>query len=205
VDCTKRHTAETFEVGELPDELRHTGYDSVDLAAFAYQGCSTRFEQFLGADESTVMRAIVSWVWFRPSKKAWDQGARWYRCDVVGGGADSTSYVALPTTASGMLAGQQVADQWMACVSGASVQGAPRVPCSEKHNWRAVTTIKVGDPGDPYPGDHAVEETTRAYCSSSVGAWLGYPPDYDFGYTWFHESEWDAGNRRSVCWAATTA
>ena len=204
VDCAKRHTAETFEVGELPDDLRHAAYDSADLDAFAYQSCSGRFEQFLGADESTVMRTIVSWVWFRPSKKAWDEGARWFRCDVVGGGAGSTSYVPLPTTASGMLAGQQVADEWMACVSGASVQGAPRVPCSEKHNWRAVTTIKVGDPGDPYPGDRAVEETTRAYCSSSVGAWLGYPPDYDFGYTWFHKTEWDAGNRRSVCWAATT-
>ena len=46
--------------------------------------------------------------------------------------------------------------------------------------------------------------TTRDYCSKSVGAWLGYPVDYDYGYTWFHEPEWDAGNRRSVCWAKTS-
>ena len=45
--------------------------------------------------------------------------------------------------------------------------------------------------------------TTRDFCSDSVGAWLNYPVDYDFGYTWFHEAEWEAGNRRSVCWAKT--
>ena len=33
---------------------------------------------------------------------------------------------------------------------------------------------------------------------------VGYPVDYDYGFTWFHESEWIAGNRRSVCWAKTS-
>lgn len=205
VDCTERHTAETFAAGDLPDDLKDAAYDSPALGAYAYQTCSAKFQQFLGGDESTVMRTIVSWVWFRPSQKAWEKGARWYRCDVVGGGAESASYVALPDTADGLLAERPPSDEWMACVNGTTVQGAPKIPCSEKHNWRAVTTIKVGDPGDPYPGDKAVEATTRDYCSSSVGAWLGYPDDYDFGYTWFHKAEWDAGNRRSVCWAATTA
>src|SRR3954447_26238288 len=102
VDCADRHTAETFAVGQLPEELKDSAYDAQELVAYAYQTCSAEFEEFLGGDESTVMRAVVSWVWFRPSKKAWDKGARWYRCDVVGGGAQSTSYVALPTTAAGL-------------------------------------------------------------------------------------------------------
>ena len=34
---------------------------------------------------------------------------------------------------------------------------------------------------------------------------MNYPVDYEFGYTWFHEAEWKAGNRRSVCWARTIA
>jgi len=205
VDCSRKHTAETFEVGELPDELQDADYDSDELGAFAYQTCSSKLQEFLGADESTVMRSIVSWAWFRPSEKAWDDGARWYRCDVVGGGEESKSFALLPRTAAGMLAQGAVNDDWMVCVNGASVQSAPKIPCSKKHNWRAVTTIKVGGPDLTYPGDEAVEKTTRDYCSQSVGAWLGYPKDYDFGYTWFHEGEWKAGNRRSVCWAATTA
>jgi hypothetical protein len=205
VDCADEHTAETFAVGPLPQQLGDVDYDAQELGAFAYQTCSQKFQKFLGADESTVMRTIVSWAWFRPSEKAWGKGARWYRCDIVGGGEESKTYAALPTTAAGLLADQPTDDAWMVCVNGASVQAAPKIPCTAKHNWRAVTTIKVGDPQDPYPGDRLVEVTTRDYCSRSVGAWLGYPPDYDYGYTWFHEGEWKAGNRRSVCWASTTA
>jgi hypothetical protein len=61
----------------------------------------------------------------------------------------------------------------------------------------------LGAQGDAYPGDRAVQSRTRDFCSKSVGAWLDYPVDYDFGYSWFHQPEWDAGNRRSVCWART--
>ena len=204
VDCESRHTAETFAVGELPADLHDVDYESEELGAFAYETCSERFESFLGADESLVMRTVMSWAWFRPSEAAWEAGARWYRCDVVGGGPQSKRFVELPTTARGLLEGKPK-DKWLVCVNGDSVQSAPKIPCTEPHVWRAVTTIKLGQPEDPFPGDRLVEVTTRDYCSDSVGAWLGYPPEYDFGYTWFHEAEWKAGNRRSVCWAKTSA
>jgi hypothetical protein len=204
VGCDEPHTAETYAVGELPSELEDAAYDDARLGEVAYETCAARFQEFLGADESTVMRSVVSWAWFRPSEKAWDEGARWYRCDAVGGGEQSSELLDLPAGADGLLAGKPD-DQWMVCVNGASVQTAEKIPCTEKHNWRAVTTIKAGDAGDPYPGDRAVQQTTREYCSSSVAAWLGYPAEYDFGFTWFHQPEWDAGNRRSICWAATAA
>jgi hypothetical protein len=203
VDCAEPHTAQTYEVGELPTDLHDAAYDDSRLSGFAYRTCSAAFMTFLEADESTVMRTVMSWAWFRPSEQAWEEGARWYRCDLVGGGEQSDAYVELPADAAGMLEGLP-ADRWMACVSGASVPGTPRTPCSEKHDWRAVTTIKVGEPEDPYPGDQLVEVNTRTYCQTSVGAWLEYPVSYDFAYTWFHEAEWEAGNRRSVCWAKTT-
>ena len=92
----------------------------------------------------------------------------------------------------------------MVCAQGATVSGSVKVPCTEKHDWRAVTTIVARRAsGDTYPGDRAVQARTRDFCSKSVGAWLDYPVDYDFGYSWFHEAEWKAGNRRSVCWART--
>jgi hypothetical protein len=89
------------------------------------------------------------------------------------------------------------------CASGETVSGSVKVPCTETHDWRAVTTISLGDAKDAYPGDRLAEVKTRDFCSKSVGAWLTYPVDYEFGYTWFHEAEWNAGNRRSVCWAKT--
>ncbi len=202
VPCTEPHTAETYAVGQVPDALTDVEYDDDGLGAWAYDKCSTTFMDFLGADESLVMRTVVSWAWFRPSKVAWDDGARWYRCDVVGGGEQSKEYVDLPTTAKGLLTGLP-SDRWMVCADGATVSGSVKVPCLSPHSWRAVSTIKLGDDDADYPGDKVVEAKTRDFCSDQVGAYLGYPVDYDFGYTWFHEAEWQAGNRRSVCWAKT--
>ena len=205
VDCREKHTAETYAVGPLPSRLDQAAYDDPDLGAFAYERCSRAFMKFLGADESLAMRTLLSWAWFRPSESAWEKGARWYRCDLVGGSEGATTFVTLPETARGLMSTGVPDDEWMACVNGESVPGAPRIPCSEEHTWRAATTIKVGADQDPYPGDRLVEVTSRDFCDDSVSAWLGYPPTYKFAYTWFHEAEWETGNRRSICWAWTAA
>jgi hypothetical protein len=202
VDCTQRHTAETFAVGDFPDEVAGDDPDDPALGAFVFDTCERKFAKFLGGNESLVMRATVTWAWFRPSADAWEEGARWWRCDVVGGGEQSTALVDLPETAEGILLGVPD-DRWMVCVDGPTVANSVKIPCSEKHNWRAVTTIVLGKADDAYPGDRLVAIRTRDFCSESVGAWLNYPVDYDYGYTWFHEAEWKAGNRRSICWART--
>jgi hypothetical protein len=201
VDCAKRHTAETFAVGTFPD---HVG-DEIDdpaLGAHVFEVCERKFRKFLGGNESLVMRAMVTWAWFRPTEEQWDEGARWWRCDVVGGGEESTELVNLPESAAGLLLGRPD-DRWMVCVNGPSIAEAAKIPCSRKHTWRAVTTIVLGEEKDPYPGDRLVEVRTRDYCSDSVGAWHNSPVDYDFGFTWYHAAVWKAGNRRSICWART--
>ncbi|UMG92901.1 septum formation family protein [Nocardioides sp. TF02-7] len=203
VPCTERHTAETFAVGELPDELDDAAYDDQAVGRYAYETCSTRFAEFVGADESLVLRTMVSWAWFRPSEKAWDEGARWYRCDIVGGNGASETYRPLPQTAKGLLAGRP-ADKWMVCAAGRTVTEGDKVPCSQPHDWRAATTIKLGEPDDAYPGDQVVASRTKSFCSTSIEAWLNYPARFEFAYTHFHRAEWEAGNRRSVCWARTS-
>lgn len=203
VECSQKHTAETYAVGDLPAELDDASYDSQDLATFAYETCTTQLREFLGTDESVAMRSVVNWAWFRPSEKAWEDGARWYRCDAVGGGEETDGLVPLPASAEGLLSGRPD-DRWMVCAQGVSVDGSVKIPCSRPHDWRAVTTIKLGEADDPYPGDRVSEVQTRNFCSRSVLAWLNYPAQYDYGYTHFHEAEWAVGNRRSVCWAKTT-
>lgn len=203
VDCSEEHTAETFAVGSFPPGVAaEANIEAPALGRYIYGTCNKRFQTFLGGDESSAMRSTLTWAWFRPSEEAWDKGARWYRCDVVGGGEQSDELVNLPKTTEGLLSGRPD-DAWMTCVNGETVAGAKKIPCSEPHNWRAVTTIKLGDDDDPYPGDAKVEARTRTFCADSVRAWMNYPVDYDFGYTWFHASEWEAGNRRSICWART--
>jgi hypothetical protein len=202
VACTARHTAETFSVGTFPADLAEDDPDDRALGAYVYERCQGGFQKFLGGDESLVLRSTMTWAWFRPTKEAWSQGAHWFRCDVVGGGEQSKSFVTLPKTAKGLLLGKPD-DRWLVCVDGPDVTGSVKIPCSTKHTWRAVTTISVGKDTDDYPGDRVVEVRTRDFCSRSVAAWLNYPIDYDYGYTWFHEAEWKAGNRRSICWAKT--
>jgi hypothetical protein len=202
VPCDQPHTAQTYAVGRLPAQFADASYADGEMAAFAYRTCSQKFIDFTGADESLAMRTILSWAWFRPSQDAWDAGARWYRCDVIGGGDQTRTYVDLPAETKGLLLGRPK-DEWMVCAEGATVSGAVKVPCSDTHDWRAVTTIVLGSQSDDYPGDRIAQSRTRDFCSKSVGAWLDYPVDYDFGYSWFHEAEWAAGNRRSVCWART--
>ena len=204
VDCGEEHTAETFAVGTFPAQLTRNGeFDNPQLGAYIYETCTKRFRAFLGGEESTVMRSLLTWAWFRPSEDAWEKGARWYRCDVVSGSEDSEALRALPKTAKGLLLGRPD-DAWMTCAVGEQVAGSQKVPCSQSHDWRAVTTIKVGrDDERKYPGDRLVEVRTRDFCSDSVGAWMNYPVDYEFGYTYFRKAEWSAGNRRSICWART--
>jgi len=158
--------------------------------------------EFLGVDESLSMRLYLSWGCFRPSESGWDEGARWHRCDLVGGPSDAKAYADLPATAKGLFRARPP-EQWLTCAQGPTALGAKRVHCGDKHDSRAATTIKLGEPKVPYPEDRVAEVQSRDHCSDSVGAWTNYPIGFEFGYTWVHEAEWQAGNRLAICRART--
>jgi hypothetical protein len=201
VACSAPHTAQTFAVGTLPASTGKS-YSGAGHGRWVYPRCAAAFEKFLSVDESMALRVQLSWAWFRPSERGWSKGARWYRCDLVGGSAQATTYHDLPAKAQGLFRARPP-EQWLTCARGSTVLKGKKVSCSAPHDWRAVTTIKLGEAGDSYPGDRLVEVRSRDFCSDSVGAWMNYPVGYSFAYTWFHEAEWKAGNRRSVCWART--
>ncbi len=202
VDCTRRHTAQTFLVGSFDAAAtKDTAYDDEALGAQVARTCGPRFRRFTGATDSLALRTIVTWAWWRPSEEAWKEGARWFRCDVV---ARSTSdeLAPLPRTAKGLLLGIPDA-RWMVCADGAKVADAPRVACTEEHTWRAVSAVSIGKKRDPWPGSRLVEVRSRDFCSDWVGAWTNYSLDYQFAYTWFGKDDWASGNRLTVCWART--
>jgi hypothetical protein len=202
VACTARHTAETFAVGTFPAALAEEGRTDPALGRYVYDRCQGRLQTFLGANQTLLLRSTLTWAWFRAPKAVWDGGKHTWRCDVVGTASGTKDLQPLPRTAKGVLLGRPD-DRWMVCVDGPTVSGSTKIPCSRPHTWRAVTTIVLGKKADPYPGDRLAEVRTRDFCSDSVGAWMNYPVDYDYGYTTFHAAEWKAGNRRSICWART--
>jgi hypothetical protein len=201
VSCADPHTAVTFASGTLPFGTGQA-YSDARHNKFVFTTCQKAFADYIGADESLALRVRLSWSWFRPSERGWTDGARWYRCDLVGGpvGANHLDY--LPRNARDLL-GTGDPDTWLACSDGLTVAKGTKVPCTEPHTWRAVTTIKLGGPDDSYPGDEVVEARTRSYCQESVRSWLHYPSDYEYGFTWFKADRWAEGNRRSICWART--
>lgn len=201
VACKQPHTAQTFLVGTLPASTG-SSYDDTRQGAYVYRTCTPAFARFLGADDSLAMRVQLSWGWFGPSEKGWKKGARWFRCDVLGGPTGAHTLKALPTVTKGLFQGRP-SDAWLTCARGATFARSVKLSCAAPHDWRAIGTIKLGGPNDPYPGDRISEVRSRDYCSDAVGAWLNYTPDYEYGYTYFHKAEWQAGNRRSICWAGT--
>lgn len=206
VACSSPHDAQTYYAAAVPEGLAETGYRSRKVEAAAATTCGALFPEHLGTDISTAMRSLLTWRVFWPPEDAWSDGARWFGCDVVGGPRQpaATDLVPLPETTAGLLSDDRARERWLACVSGPSVAEGSKVPCTRGHDWRAVTTIKVGEPTDAYPGDNEIVAMTEDFCGSSVKAWLNYPEDFDFAYTWFGRGAWEGGNRRSVCWAKTT-
>lgn len=202
VPCTRPHTAQTIKVGRFPTSVG-SDYQAARVGAYAYRICAPAFESYLGATDSLVLRIQLSWAWFGPTQAAWNRGARWFRCDAVGAPPDQTSMTDIPTDLRNLLIGFPP-DRWLTCATGAMFSTRSEVSCAQPHTWRAITAIKLGQPNDPYPGDHISEIRANNYCSDAVLAYFNYANTYEFGYTVFHAAEWKAGNRRAVCWAKTT-
>ena len=183
VDCNDEHTAETFAVGLLPVASRTSTTTTRTSAGSCSRRCGKAYQTFLGADESLVdahrcQLGVVPPV----GEGVGGKGARWYRCDVVGGGTGAASYA--PCRAPRRAASAAGPTRTGRCARGRHGGRLREDPCSEKHDWRAVTTIKLGQAKEPYPGDRIGEIADRQYCSDSVGAWLNYPAttyEYEYG------------------------
>ena len=203
VDCGEEHTAKTYAVGSIPAELttrsttpRSWGVRVQGLLCEVHEVRRGRREPRDAHDPDLgVVPSVAS--------RRGTRGRGGIRCDVVGGGDQTKELVDLPSNLKGLLLRPD--DEWLVCAQGPTVDGSVKVPCSVRARLAGRLDDQARrDRRTPTPATRVSEVTTRDYCSKSVGAWLNYPVDYDFGYTWFHEPEWNAGNRRSVCWAKTS-
>ena len=68
VDCSAKHTAETFTVGTFPADLVQDDPDDPALGGYVFDRCQRRFQSFLGGDVSLVLRSTMTWAWFRPQQ-----------------------------------------------------------------------------------------------------------------------------------------
>lgn len=203
VSCRKHHTSETYAVGSL-DSVVDGHLLAVDSARVRRQvstTCPRQLATYLGGSVRDLRLSMVRPVWFTPSVEESDQGQRWYRCDAVAI-AGPSSLLSLSGRLKGVLGSDRADDYAMCSTAEPGASGFRRVPCVEKHAWRALSTVPVTPARHgAYPGVADAKAAGRTTCRDAAKDAADDALDYQWGYEWPTAQEWDSGQTYGICWA----
>ncbi len=153
--CASPHTAVTFDAGPLDTVVdgHLLAVDSERVQAGVAERCPAALGDFVGGGPDALRLSMLRSVWFTPSLEEADQGASWYRCDVVAlAGAEQLADLTPPMR--GVLGTEAGRERYGMC--GTAEPGTPdfsRVLCSAEHTWRAVQVVDLAcGPGRPRRG-----------------------------------------------------
>jgi hypothetical protein len=201
VDCASSHTSETFFVGTLSTDVdgHLLAVDSARVQRQSARACPARLPEYVGGSADDLRLSMLRAVWFTPSVEESDAGADWLRCDVVlVGGAEKLS------AWSGLLKGRLEKDDPAIAMCGTAAPGSAgfeRVPCSDKHTWKAIEVVDL--PGDDYPGETVVKDAGQDQCKQAGQDASDDALDYKWSYEWPTEDQWNAGQNYGRCWVPT--
>ena len=208
VDCAERHTAETYAVGDLPDDLRRRRRRRPEVAAWAYRTCSTKLAGVprrrrepgdAQRRELGVVPALAEGV--GPGRAVVPlRRRRRRRAEPLPGRAADDGARAAGT------GGAEKRDRWMVCADGPSVDACAQGALHPRARPGARSArSRSGEPADAYPGDAAVEGPPRTSAPTYVGGVAGLPRRVRLRLHLVPRTpSGTRGNRRSVCWARTT-
>ncbi len=205
VPCPQKHTARTFAVGDL-DTLVAGHLISVDsdrVQAQVASACPEAFGRFVGGSVEARRLSMLRPVWFTPSLEQSDDGANWYRCDVVAL-AEDERLAPLVGRLRGILDRPEAAAHYGMC--GTAEPGTPafrRVICSSQHTWRALSTVDL--PGRRYPGVEKVRSAGQQPCTDAANEVADDPLHFRWGYEWPTREQWAAGQHYGLCWGETNS
>lgn len=197
VACRKKHTAQTYFVGRLRLETPAGGTRRVDSDAAQRQArdtCTSRLPRHLGVAPGELRLKMAQAVWFTPSPKHAEAGARWFRCDVVAVAAPRRLLL-LPRQTKGWGDAPVLA---MCATAAPGTKAFRRVGCGATHAWLAVATVDIT--GKRLPAQAVIAERMESTCRDAARSRAADPLDF----TWSQESptkeQWDAGRRYGICW-----
>jgi hypothetical protein len=199
VPCRAGHTSQSFAVGRLTTEVggHLVAVDSPRVQRQVRTACPRRLAPFLGASTERLRLSMLRAVWFTPTVEASDQGADWFRCDVIAVAGDQR-LAPLTGTLKGALHGD--ADDYAMCgTAEPGTKGFQRVLCRERHSWRALRTIDLGT--GSYPGASAARAAGQGPCQEAGRSVAKDALDYRWGYEWPTAQQWAAGQTYGICWA----
>jgi len=199
VPCRSLHTSQTYAVGRLATEVggHLVAVDSPRLQRQVGTTCPQRLARFLGASPERLRLSMLRAVWFTPTVDASDQGADWFRCDVIAVAA-AKQLAPLSGNLKGALRGTR--DTYAMCgTAEPGTKGFRRVLCRDKHSWRALRTVALS--GKSYPGQGAAKAAGQKVCQEAGRKVAADALDYKWGYEWPTAQQWAAGQSYGICWA----
>ena len=204
VRCASPHTAVTFDAGPLDTVVdgHLLAVDSEAVQAGVAERCPAALGDFVGGGPDALRLSMLRSVWFTPSLEEADEGASWYRCDVVAlAGAERLAELTPPMR--GVLGTEAGRERYGMC--GTAEPGTPdftRVLCSTDHTWRAVQVVDLaaGQGSQDYPGEDAARARGQEPCEAAGREAAEDPLDFSWGYEWPDAEQWAAGRRHGLCW-----
>ncbi len=203
VPCASRHTAQTIYVGTLDMVVdgHSVAVDSATVQKQLSTTCPRKLAAYVGGSATARDLSRFNVVWYSPTLEQSDQGADWFRCDLIAFAAQD-QLAALPGTArlKGVLGSAAALDEFGLCgTSAPGARGFQRVICGRGHTWRAIDTI--GLPGGPrYPGTATVRKAGDSDCKDLAQARSDNSLKYRYGWEWPTREQWDRGQRFGYCW-----
>jgi hypothetical protein len=204
--CSKPHTAFTFAVEQLPDDI---AFDGVKIENDAVQGaaadsCQQAYVAYIGGDTASRALTRLTVTYFVPKQTGFDAGAHWVRCDIVALQSDN-SLAELPGKLDGLL-DHGHAGAYDVCSRGdPSQHDSLLVMCTQDHTYRAVAAIRLGDSKAPYPGEQSALDQGQQDCKQVIADLLGVTGGFTFSWTYPSASDWSAGQRFGYCWNETSS
>jgi hypothetical protein len=210
VPCGKGHTSETFAVGQL-DLVANGHLLAVDSDAARTQvakRCPAQLADYVGATPEQLKLSLLRPVWFTPTIEQSDAGAEWYRCDVIAVTGDSRLARLDSGLAKALSKPAGRTEYGMCGTAQPGTAAFSHVLCREDHSWKAITvldlTAKAGK-GGAYPGQSAVRDAGQSVCADAARAIASDALDYEWGYEWPTEDQWQAGQTFGRCWSPDPA
>lgn len=186
VPCDRRHTSYTTHVGFFGEDAT-----AVDRP-LAERACRRALLQALGISAARLEGTVLQAIWFQPSRRQWDRGARWFRCDLVARTPDGTRTLPLPPGRPPYR--PRVPDMVTPCV--APQAGSTFVTCDRPHEYRWAGSFELAGVATR-PGEDEVGRIARVRCEPFLRT------GETFWFSWPGARAWEAGDRTVECYRQT--
>ncbi|MFT4287034.1 septum formation family protein [Nocardioides sp.] len=204
ISCDQKHTAETFHVGRLDTLVdgHLVAVDSDRVRRQVAKACPARLSSYVGGEVDDLRLSMLRAVWFTPTVADSDEGANWFRCDVIDVAGDQR-LATLTGSLKGVLDSDRADEVAMCGTDGPDAADFRRLPCGRDHAWRAIAVVPLD--GKSYPGEEAARDAGQQTCQQAGQDVASDALDYQWGYEWPTAEQWAAGQTYGLCWAPDQA